>query len=85
MFLLSSSVLNEQNVSIQKQQVEYRYYNKTAVEKSLTKCFNSNLPKESQMKFVFHTLNKALIHSPRDVLIVTFKSTKWTDTMGNGV
>ena len=59
-------------------------YNKTAVEKSLTKCFNSNLPKESQMKFVFHTLNEALIHSPRDVLIVTFKSTKWTDTMGNG-
>ena len=59
-------------------------YNKTALEKQLTKCFKPNLPKQSQKGFVFHTLNEALIHSPRDVLIVTFKSTKWTDTMGNG-
>ena len=62
----------------------YDIYNKTALEMHLTKCFNSNLPKPSQKNFVLHSLNEALIYSPRDVLIVLFKTSKWTETMGNG-
>ena len=61
-------------------------YNKTAVEMQLTKCFNSNLPKQRQLhnKFVFHSLKNAIIHSPRDVLIVIFKTKQWTKTIKNG-
>ena len=59
-------------------------YNQTALEMRLTKCFEPGLPKQSQKKFVYRSLNDALIHSSRDVLIVIFKRNKWRETMGNG-
>ena len=60
-------------------------YNQTALEMQLTKCFEPGLPKQSQKKFVYCSLNDALIHSSRDVLIVIFRRNKWRETMGNGV
>ena len=55
-------------------------YNMTAVENRLTKCFNDNLPPQRQKNFHFHSLSEALIHSPRDVLIVRFMTKKWSKT-----
>ena len=58
-------------------------YNKTSVQKMLTKCYNSNLPQERQMdqEFVFHTMSEAMLYSPREILLVRFmaeKSDEWT-------
>ena len=53
-------------------------YNKTAVEKSLTKCFKPNLPQNYLKEFHFHTMDEAMIYSPRQVLIVRFMTKKWT-------
>ena len=58
-------------------------YNKTSVQKMLTKCYNSNLPQDRQMdqEFVFHTMSEAMMYSPREILLVRFmaeKSDEWT-------
>ena len=55
-------------------------YNKTEVE---TKMLQGK-PSKNRLelpKFVFHSLNDALIHSSRDVLIVILR---WRETTGNG-
>ena len=53
-------------------------YNKTRVERRLTQCFNEYLPPAQRKDFHFHSLNDALIHSSRDVLIVRFMKQKWS-------
>ena len=59
-------------------------YNMTGVENRLTQCFNDNLPPQRQTNLYFHTLSEALIHSPRDVLIVRFMRYKWSETKKMG-
>ena len=55
-------------------------YNMTGVENRITRCFNDNVPPQRRKKIHFHTLSEALIHSPRDVLIVRFMRNKWSKT-----
>ena len=55
-------------------------YIKKEVEDRLTDCFHSNLPPQSQNSFHFHNLNEALIYSPRDVLIVRYMMSRWSQT-----
>ena len=54
-------------------------YNVTAVEERLTKCFKPNLPKVRQKEFKFHKMDEALIHSPREILIVRFMEKRWSE------
>ena len=56
----------------------------TGVENRLTQCFNDNVPPQRQKNVYFHTLSEALIHSPRDVLIVRFMRNKWSKTKEMG-
>ena len=60
-------------------------YNKTSVQKMLTKCYNSNLPQDRQMdqEFVFHTMSEAMMNSPREILLVRFTADKWTKGKNN--
>lgn len=53
-------------------------YNKTEVEKMLTKCFNPNLPQQLRTYFKFHTFSETLIHSSREIMIVRFMVKKWS-------
>ena len=59
-------------------------YNMTGVENRITRCFNDNVPPQRRKKIHFHTLSEALIHSPRDVLIVKFTRNKWSETKEMG-
>ena len=56
-------------------------YNRTALQKILTKCYNSNLPQDRQMEqeFVFHTMSEAMMYSPREILLIRFMtgSQRW--------
>ena len=56
-------------------------YNRTALPKILTKCYNSNLPQDRQMdqEFVFHTMCEAMMYSPRQILLIRFmrSSQEW--------
>ena len=54
-------------------------YNVTAVEERLTKCFKPNLPTVRQKEFKFHKMDEALIHSPREILIVRFMEKRWSN------
>ena len=59
-------------------------YTKKEVEERLTDCFHSNLPPQNQNSFHFHNLNEAIIFSPRDVLIVRYMMTRWSQTKEMG-
>ena len=56
-------------------------YNRTALPKILTKCYNSNLPRDRQMdqEFTFHTMSEAMMYSPREILLIRFitDSQRW--------
>ena len=47
-------------------------YNRTALQKILTKCYNSNLPQDRQEEFLFHTMSEAMMYSSREVLLIRF-------------
>ena len=51
-------------------------FNKTRIERQLTECFSTYLPKTSKKQIHFHSLNDALIHSSRDVLIIQFMTSR---------
>ena len=55
-------------------------FNKTRIERQLTECFSTYLPKTSKKQIHFHSLNDALIHSSRDVLIIQFMTSRWSNT-----